>query len=266
MKKLDKFGHCLEEYTSNKNNAQVYYNRAIGKSPEMEVSKALAKIVKKITKKNYRILDVGCACGHYYKSLKREIKNNFYYTGIDPYKIFLDKAKAAWKNEKNVNFKKGNIFDLPLDNREFDIVVCNNVLLHLPSIEKPLRELIRVSKKTVILRTVVYDVSYKIQLVYNSKWWKGTNIKPVNEFDKMGNPNSFSYFNIHSFDYLKGLVGKIDKKLKIKFVKDNFFSKKNIQSSIKKEKRPLATRVVGDEQFSGCLMQPHYFVIINKQK
>jgi hypothetical protein len=51
MKKLDKFGLCLEEYTNNKNNAQVYYNRAIGKSPEMEVSKALAKIVKKIIKK-----------------------------------------------------------------------------------------------------------------------------------------------------------------------------------------------------------------------
>lgn len=264
MKKLDKFGLCLEEYTNNKNNAKVYYNRAIGKSPEMEVSKALAKIVKKIIKKNQKVLDVGCACGHYYRSLKREIKNNFFYTGVDPYEIFLDKGKLAWKDDLNVNFKKGNIFQLPVKNNEFDITVCNNVLLHLPSIEKPLRELIRVSKRTVILRTVVYDVSYKVQLVYNSKWWKGTNIKPVNEFDKMGNPNSFSYFNIHSFDYLKGLVDKIDKKLKIKFIKDNFFSKKNIQSSIKKEKRPLATRVVGDEQFSGCLMQPHYFVIINK--
>lgn len=264
MKKLDKFGLCLEEYTSNKNNAQVYYNRAIGKSPEMEVSKALAKIVKRIIKKDYRILDVGCACGHYYRSLKKEIKNNFYYTGIDPYKIFLDKAKLAWMNEKNVNFKKGNIFDLPLDNNEFDIVVCNNVLLHLPSIEKPLRELIRVTKRTTILRTVVYDVSYKVQLVYNSKWWKGTNIEPVNEFDKMGNPNSFSYFNIHSFDYLKALINKINPKLKIKFIKDSFFSKAKIQNSLKKEKRPLATRIINGEQFSGCLMQPHYFVIITK--
>lgn len=264
MKKIDKFGLCLEEYTSNKNNARVYYDRAIGKSPEMEVSKALAKIVKRIVKKNYKILDVGCACGHYYRSLKREIKNNFFYTGVDPYKIFLDKAKLAWKNEQNVFFKKGNIFDLPFNNKEFDIVVCSNVLLHLPSIEKPLRELIRVSKKTVILRTVVYDVSYKIQLVYNSRWWKGTNVKPVNEFDKFGNPNSFSYFNIHSFDYLKALISKIDKKLKIKFIKDNFFSKNTIQTSIKKEKRPLATKVIGKEQFSGCLMQPHYFVIITK--
>jgi ubiquinone/menaquinone biosynthesis C-methylase UbiE len=264
MKRLDKFGLCLEEYTTNKNNAQVYYNRAIGKSPEMEVSKALARLVGKILRKDQKILDVGCACGHYYRSLKNEIKVNFFYTGVDPYKIFLDKAKLAWKHDLNVNFKKGNIFDLPIKNNQFDITICNNVLLHLPSIEKPLRELIRVTNKTIILRTVVYDYSYKIQLVYNSKWWKGTKVKPVNEFDKLGNPNSFSYFNIHSFDYLKELINKIDSKLTVNFIKDNFFSKKNILTSVKKEKRPLATRIINNEQFSGCLMQPHYFVIINK--
>ena len=82
MKKIDKFGLCLEEYTSNKNNARVYYDRAIGKSPEMEVSKALAKIVKRIIKKDYKILDVGCAWGHYYRSLKREIKNNHAYQSL----------------------------------------------------------------------------------------------------------------------------------------------------------------------------------------
>jgi hypothetical protein len=100
--------------------------------------------------------------------------------------------------------------------------------------------------------------------VYNSNWWKETIVKPAEEFDKKGNPNSFSYFNIHSFDYLRALVSKINSKLKIKFIKDDFYSKKNIQTSIKKEKRPLATRIIGNEQFSGCLMQPHYFVIISK--
>ena len=82
MTKLDKYGLCLEEYTNNKNNAQVYYNRAIGKSPEMEVSKALAKLVKKIISKDEKILDVGCACGHYYRSLKKKNKKKiFLYRG-----------------------------------------------------------------------------------------------------------------------------------------------------------------------------------------
>ena len=109
---------------------------------------------------------------------------------------------------------------------------------------------------------MVYDVSYKIQLVYNNKWWKYTKVKPLDEFDKKGNPRSFSYFNIHSKDYLISLIKRINPKSKIKFIKDNKFSKKNIMSSKKNEKRPLATTVINGEQYSGCLMQPHYFIII----
>ena len=109
----------------------------------------------------------------------------------------------------------------------------------------------------------MYDVSYKVQLVYNNKWWKNTDVKPKDEFDKNGNPRAFSYFNILSKDFLEGTIKDINKKAKVTFVKDNFFSKKKINSSNKKERRPLATRIVGDEQFSGCLMQPHYFVVIN---
>lgn len=264
MKRFDKYGLCLEEYTNNKNNARVYYNRAIGKSPEMEVSKAMAKIIKKYLKKDENILDVGCATGHFYRSLKREINKNFFYTGCDPYKIFLDLGKKAWKNNPNVFFKKGNIYDLPFKENSFDISFSSNVLLHLPDITEPMKELLRVTKKKLILRTVVYDVSYKIQLVYNNKWWKNTSVKPIDEFDKKGNPRSFSYFNIHSKDYLNALIKKISPKSKVKFIKDNFFLKSRINKSIRTEKRPLATRIIGNEQFSGCLMQPHYFVIIDK--
>ena len=48
---IDKYGLCLNEYKSNKNNAEVYFKRSIGASPEMEVSKAIANILKKNVKK-----------------------------------------------------------------------------------------------------------------------------------------------------------------------------------------------------------------------
>ena len=44
--KIDKYGLCLNEYENNFNNAKVYFDRATGKSPEMEVSKAMANILK----------------------------------------------------------------------------------------------------------------------------------------------------------------------------------------------------------------------------
>lgn len=262
---INKYGLCINEYVDNKNNANVYYKRAVGLSPEMETSKAIANILKKKVNIGNSILDVGCGSGHYYRSLKNRIKKPFFYTGVDPYKIFLDKAKLAWKNDKNVNFKLGNIYKIPFKKNAFDISISCNVFIHLHDVIKPLKEIIRVTKKTVILRTVLYDVSYKIQLVYNNKWWKGTNVKPEDEFDKKGNPRAFSYFNILSFDYLKSSIKKIDPNVKIEIIKDNFFNKNIIMKSIKTEKRPLATTIVGNEQMSGCIQQPHYFVIITKK-
>ena len=168
---IDKYGLCLNEYKNNKNNANVYYKRAIGKFPEMETSKAMAKIIKKILINEDKILDVGCGSGHFLRSLRRIIKKNFLYTGIDPYEIFLKKAKLAWKKDKNANFIKGNIYNLPIKKNKFDISYSSNVFIHLNDIEKPLKELFRVTKKAIIIRTVLHEVSYKIQLVYNNKWW-----------------------------------------------------------------------------------------------
>ena len=223
---IDRHGLCLNEYKNNKNNAKVYYNRAIGKSPEMDTSKAMANLINHKTNVNNTILDVGCATGHFYRSLKKKIKTPFFYTGLDPYPIFLDKARLAWKKEKNVNFVKGNIYKLPFKKNEYDISFCSNVFIHLNDIIKPLKEILRVTKKTTIIRTVLFDVSYKIQLVYNNKWWSDTNIKPINEFNKKGEPKAYSYFNILSFDYLVGNIKKLYPSANVKIIKDNFFNKK----------------------------------------
>ena len=148
---IDKYGLCLNEYKNNINNAKIYYDRAIGKEPEMEVSKAMAKIIQKKIKLNDKILDVGCASGHFYRSIKKRISKNFYYTGTDPYAIFLEKAKKAWKKEQNVNFIKGNIYNLPFKKNEFNLSFCSNVFIHLNDVIKPLKEILRVTKKTVII-------------------------------------------------------------------------------------------------------------------
>ena len=110
--------------------------------------------------------------------------------------------------------------------KEFDIVYCSNVFIHLNDVIKPLREIIRVAKKNVIIRTVLFDVSYKIQLVYNNKWWSDTNVKPVSEFDVNGKPRAYSYFNILSFDYIKENIKKFTQKLKLKLLKILFLIKR----------------------------------------
>lgn len=259
---LDENNMCIEEYTNNEKNAEIYYKRAIGELPEMECSKAISSLISEFINENDHILDVGCACGHYLRSLKNKIKYKFKYTGIDPYEILLRKANIAWSNEVNVNFKIGNIYDLPMKDSSVDIIMCNNVFLHLPEIVKPLQELFRVSRKRIILRHLLYEKSYRIQLVYNNEWWPYTDVKPINEFDEEGNPISFSYFNIHSFSYFKSIINDLCPNSKINFIKDTEYKEENLNISATKEGFIEPTKVVHGNQISGCIVLPNYFVSI----
>lgn len=262
--RFDKYGMCLDEYQCNTANVDVYSKRATGELDEMECSKFLAEILARHVKTNQNILDVGCAVGHYYRSMKKRIKVPFFYTGVDPYSILIEKAKEIWKDDSNVDFHIGNIFDLPFGDNSFDYVVSNNVLLHLPDIVKPIGELLRVCKDKIIVRHLLYNKSYRIQFVYNNTWWPYTEVTPENEFDPDGNPCAFSYFNIHSFDYFSSVVHRHCPKATIRYIKDDRFAPEKINQSAKSEGFIEPTRVVDGMQISGCLILPNYFVEIKK--
>lgn len=259
---MKKFNQCYDVSERNKDYLNISIKRSKGQLPDMEVAKAYAKILNKIKEKKLSILDVGCLTGHFNKTFEKYLNKNYSYTGIDPWKIHIDAAKRIWGKNKRTNFKLGWAQNLPFNKSEFNVVICSNVLTHIPEINTPLKEMLRVTKKFLILRTPVHDKSYRIQMVLNSKWFKYTNVKPENEFDKKGNPRAFEYYDVHSFEYLESVVKNISPKSKIKFIKDTFFSKKNIQN--KKEKKLNKTQVINGQQVSDLLILPHYFVVIEK--
>ena len=76
----------------NKNVEARTFKRVKNELPEMESAKQLRKIIFKIYKPNMKILDVGCASGHYYNSLKK-IDNNLFYCGLDPTKAYINFGK-----------------------------------------------------------------------------------------------------------------------------------------------------------------------------
>ena len=51
----------------------------------------------------------------------------------------------------------------------FDIVFCSNVLLHLPSIDLALKNLLKASKKYCIIRTLVSDNTHLSKFYHNDK-------------------------------------------------------------------------------------------------
>lgn len=93
------------------------------------------------------ILDVGCGEGFTLEKL-RKAKIGKKLEGVD----FLDRAIELGKKEHpKLKLKQGSIYDLKYKDNSFDLVICSEVLEHIDDPEKGLQELVRVSKKYVLL-------------------------------------------------------------------------------------------------------------------
>ena len=80
------------------------------------------------------VLDVGC-----YEAPLRDLLKNASYTGVD----------IAGKPDIEIDLEK--VDKLPFDDNAFDTVLCIDVLEHLDNLHTIFGEIIRVSKKTVII-------------------------------------------------------------------------------------------------------------------
>jgi len=96
------------------------------------------KILTKINK-NSTILDAGCGGYKHKYSFLKLLEKFPLLSGCD--------LNSTW----HPKIKKENILSLTYENNSFDIVLCLNVIEHLPDWNQGLRELIRVARKKVII-------------------------------------------------------------------------------------------------------------------
>ncbi len=114
----------------------------------LELFKVCFKIVSKL--KNVKsVLDVGCGFGSYCAEFKRR---GFSVVGLDYAKNVV--AEAALKNPE-IKFVEGDAYNLPFDDNSFDLVVCIGVLQCVYDSDKIIKELCRVSKKYVLVSTLL---------------------------------------------------------------------------------------------------------------
>ncbi|MDP4182527.1 MAG: class I SAM-dependent methyltransferase [Bacillota bacterium] len=226
---------------------EIFYKRASGILPEMESSKRMALEVKNVIKPDDKILDVGCGAGHYLRSLKREIKEDFRYVGIDKTSYYIELAKRAYGMDCRAQFAVSDVFSIDFEENTFDIVMCNNLLLHLPSIEKPLSEIIRVAKRKVLIRFLCGERSFRIK-----------DINPESEaYDENGEPFEFSYLNIYSASYIESLIRSQKKALRWEIEPDIAFDRQGILNSVDEHKKAYnSTKIIGDFQVNGYVLLP----------
>ena len=151
---------------------------------------------------------------------------------------------------------QSDIYDIKLPDHSYDIVMCNNVLLHLPSINKPLSELIRVAKSHVIVRLLAGNRSFQI---------KDVSPQPNGiDFNAQGDPVSYHYYNIYNNNYIESLLSANKKVTNWTITPDFDYDKAGIINSIKDHGQAHdATTILGDYQLNGYVLQPWSIIEIN---
>jgi ubiquinone/menaquinone biosynthesis C-methylase UbiE len=96
------------------------------------------------------ILEVGCGTGLIYEKLANSILSDSRYIGIDSSIKMLEKAIS---NFPEGEFILGDGYNLAFRDQEFDVVLCFEVLGHIPEIDQFVAELLRVTRKTCIFTT-----------------------------------------------------------------------------------------------------------------
>ncbi len=145
------------------------------------------KVVSNLCNENTKLLDVGCYGGYLFDALGRNID----YTGIDIDEEALKQTKEIHANYDNFNCLVADAYNLPFKNDTFDIVTCFRVLIHVPHIEEIMNEIIRVSKKYIVLLLKV-GKEKTIKRIYlegekkKIEYYRTFEMKKLNEiFDKL---------------------------------------------------------------------------------
>jgi 2-polyprenyl-3-methyl-5-hydroxy-6-metoxy-1,4-benzoquinol methylase len=239
----------------------LFLKRATGHLPEMESSKALAKIVAQYIKNNDNILDAGCGVGHYLRSLDKLIKKNFIYTGFDATAKYIDIAKKIFLNKKGVParkqsiyFEKKNIERIRSVKKKYDITFCCNVLLHLHNPKKAIKNLLKITKRVLIIRTLISEKNYIVkELNKDSK---------LKDLDKNLNSEKFIYYNLFTKNQIKHWLVNNNKHIKLKIFPDRDFNVKNINQKKEFIKNfNQNTTVIDNKQMNGPIMLPWHFII-----
>ena len=101
-------------------------------------------------KPGMRIVDVGCGTGDFTRYLASLIPAKTTIIGVDTRAASLRAAERETKNAKldgSISYRKGDAYNIPIENGWADLACCRTVLMHLTDPLKVVREMARVTKR-----------------------------------------------------------------------------------------------------------------------
>jgi ubiquinone/menaquinone biosynthesis C-methylase UbiE len=129
---------------------ELYARRCRREAEEMTAHAQAAEMLASRIDGGDSVLDVGCGSGYFYHSLS-ERKLPVEYWGIDACGALLDIGRNILPG---FGLPAGRLIEARIEdlNGEVDHVVCLNVLSNLDNYHRPLERLLKIARKSVILR------------------------------------------------------------------------------------------------------------------
>jgi ubiquinone/menaquinone biosynthesis C-methylase UbiE len=145
--------HCIWEHSQTVR--ELYRRRCRREAEEMTAHAQAAELLQSRVKSGDTLLDAGCGSGYFYHSIAaRGIPAQYW--GIDAAPSLIEIGRAEMP-----------AFGLPAEqlcvlrledlDGEFDHVVCINVLSNIDNYHRPLERLLRMARRTVVLRESLAD-------------------------------------------------------------------------------------------------------------
>jgi SAM-dependent methyltransferase len=144
VKEMMNFKSRVYNYTPEKY-AHLYNNlNSISRNRITDLNQASIEfILNELKDQDGNIIDIGCGSGYLLNLIGKKYPN-LNRTGFD--------IKKGNGNE-NYQFVEGNLENLPFKENSFDVVICCHTIEHLLKLDVCIKELVRITKKKLIIVT-----------------------------------------------------------------------------------------------------------------
>jgi SAM-dependent methyltransferase len=248
---------------------ELMRKRAAGELPDMGCALRIGEVIKELVSKRHeegtidRLLDIGCATGHYYRTFSRMGIHMDEYVGLEIDADMVSAAEDVWQREMmqgKVRFVHDDI-ESPTALDEADVLVCANSFMYYNSAKRVLAKFLR-SAKHIVIRSYFAEGNYRIIRGQSAQNNDRVNVDELDLFSESGDILVGDFWNIYSFTYIERLVRMLNGGAHVQWLKDeNKIESMNAESELGVAKRG-GTQVIGGYEISYPLLQPWEILVI----